>query len=143
MTNAAVSASAIDLHGISRATFDLIVSAEGTSPAWYSKHLRGATWPGTQSGFAQTPLHDGAPDQSKDRYRAAAMPSSYVRLSRSIDFGLETRIWNKARSPAYFAARRVFSRPASNILPDRSRTSHSQPRLWRSVKTTSNIVGSA
>jgi len=50
MTNAAVSASAIDLHGISRATFDLIVSAEGTSPAWYSKHLRGATWPGEQSG---------------------------------------------------------------------------------------------
>ena len=50
MTNAAVSASAIDLHGTSRATFDLIVSAEVTSRAWYSRHLSGATWPSEQSG---------------------------------------------------------------------------------------------
>ncbi|UGY14220.1 peptidoglycan-binding protein [Bradyrhizobium septentrionale] len=50
MTNAAVSASAIDLHGISRAAFDLIVAAEVTSEAWYSKHLSGPTWPGEQSG---------------------------------------------------------------------------------------------
>ncbi|MGY4259775.1 hypothetical protein ACVI1L_006843 [Bradyrhizobium sp. USDA 4516] len=50
MTNAVISASAIDLHGISRAAFDLIVSAEVTGEAWYSKHLRWPTWPGEQSG---------------------------------------------------------------------------------------------
>ncbi|WP_224741619.1 peptidoglycan-binding protein [Bradyrhizobium sp. 2S1] len=50
MTNAVISASAIDLHGISRAAFDLIVAAEVTSEAWYSKHLRWPTWPGEQSG---------------------------------------------------------------------------------------------
>ncbi|ODM77810.1 hypothetical protein [Bradyrhizobium elkanii] len=40
MTNAVISASAIDLHGISRAAFDLIVSAEVTSEAFYNKHYR-------------------------------------------------------------------------------------------------------
>ncbi|WP_342712785.1 hypothetical protein AAFG13_17500 [Bradyrhizobium sp. B124] len=50
MTNAVASASATDLHGISRAAFDLIVSAEVTSEAWYSKRLRWPTWPGEQSG---------------------------------------------------------------------------------------------
>ncbi|MDI2110294.1 MULTISPECIES: hypothetical protein [Bradyrhizobium] len=50
MTDAVISASAIDLHGISRAAFDLIVSAEVTSEAWYSKHLCWPTWPGEHSG---------------------------------------------------------------------------------------------
>ncbi|OKO67208.1 non-ribosomal peptide synthase, partial [Bradyrhizobium sp. NAS96.2] len=40
MTNAAISASALDLHGISRAAFDLIVGAEVTGQAFYNKRYR-------------------------------------------------------------------------------------------------------
>ncbi|WP_338696712.1 hypothetical protein V5279_09525 [Bradyrhizobium sp. 26S5] len=58
MTNTAVSASAIDLHGISRAAFDLIVAAEVTSEARYSKHLRWPTWPGEESGVTMACGYD-------------------------------------------------------------------------------------
>ncbi|SDF31221.1 hypothetical protein SAMN05216337_10518 [Bradyrhizobium brasilense] len=39
MTNAVISASAIDLQGISRAAFELIVSAEVTSEAFEASAL--------------------------------------------------------------------------------------------------------
>ncbi|MBR0695938.1 peptidoglycan-binding protein [Bradyrhizobium lablabi] len=40
----------LELHGISRATFDLIVASEVTSEAFYVKHYRHPEWPGEQSG---------------------------------------------------------------------------------------------
>ncbi|SDC06122.1 hypothetical protein SAMN05216337_1001155 [Bradyrhizobium brasilense] len=50
MTSGTLSASALDLHGISRAAFDLIVASEVTSEAYYIKHYRWPEWPGEQSG---------------------------------------------------------------------------------------------
>lgn len=40
----------LDLHGISRAAFDLVVAEEVTSEAYYSRHYRGLEYPGGQSG---------------------------------------------------------------------------------------------
>jgi hypothetical protein len=40
----------LDLHEISRASFDLIVASEVTSEAFYEKWYRGLVWPGEQSG---------------------------------------------------------------------------------------------
>jgi hypothetical protein len=40
----------LDLHGISRASFDLIVASEVTGETAYEKRYRGLQWPGEQSG---------------------------------------------------------------------------------------------
>jgi hypothetical protein len=54
-------------------------------------------------------------------------------------FGLANRK-NNARSPWYLASGRLFSRPPSRVLPDRSKTrqSHLLPRF---ATSTSNIKG--
>ncbi|WP_210419206.1 hypothetical protein [Bradyrhizobium sp. NAS80.1] len=40
----------LDLHGISRAAFDLVVAEEVTGEAYYNRHYRGLEYPGDQSG---------------------------------------------------------------------------------------------